>query len=266
MIQCPTICRGLLKRNQRFLFERRVLNLTVDTENMAKDTQKKGGLLGNLAFNIIIPVVILSKFSAVDSLGPAWSIVVALAFPIAYGLWDLKQSGKVNAFSILGIVSVFLTGGISLLELDPQYIAIKEAAIPALIGLAVLFTQRTKYPIVKMIILNREIIRTDDLYTALSDNNYTDEFEKRLKMASLIVAGSFFVSSVLNYVLAKVILVSPPGTPEFAEELGEMTALSYPVIALPSTVILMLAIWYLFSQIKKLTGEDFESFLVGAEK
>lgn len=242
------------------------INLTVDTDNMAKDTQKKGGILGNLAFNIIIPVVILSKFSGVDSLGPAWSIVVALAFPIGYGLWDLKQSGKVNAFSILGIVSVFLTGGISLLELDPQYIAIKEAAIPGLIGLAVLFTQRTKYPIVKMIILNREIIRIDDLYSALSDNNYTDEFEKRLKMASFIVAGSFFVSSVLNYVLAKVILVSPPGTPAFSEELGQMTALSYPVIALPSTVILMLAIWYLFSQIKKLTGEDFESFLVGAEK
>src|SRR5690606_41414891 len=62
------------------------------------------------------------------------SIVFALAFPIGYGLWDLRQSGKINPFSVLGVVSVFLTGGISLLELDPQYIAIKEAAIPAIIG------------------------------------------------------------------------------------------------------------------------------------
>lgn len=236
------------------------------TGDMAKETQKKGGFFGNLAFNIIIPVVILSKFSGEENLGPAMSIVVALAFPIAYGLWDLKQSGKVNGFSILGIVSVFLTGGISLLELDAEYIAIKEAAIPAIIGCAVLFTQRTRYPLVKMIILNREIIRTDELYSALSANNYIDAFEQRLNQASLIVAGSFFVSSVLNYVLAKVILVSPPGTTEYTEELGQMTALSYPVIALPSTIILMLAIWYLFSQVKKLTGEDFESFLVGVEK
>ncbi len=233
---------------------------------MTETKQKKGGLFGNLAFNIIIPVLILSKLSGEDNLGPALSIVVALAFPIAYGLWDLKQSGKFNAFSILGIVSVFLTGGISLLELPSEYIAIKEAAIPALIGIAVLFTQKTKYSIVKMIILNREVIRTDDLYEVLSDHNHTDTFEEHLKMASFIVAGSFFVSSVLNYVLAKVILVSPPGTPEFAEELGHMTALSYPVIALPSTVILMFAIWYLFSQVKKLTGESFENFLVGAEK
>ena len=45
---------------------------------------------------------------------------------------------KVNFFSALGIVSVSLTGGISLLELDPVYIAIKEAAIPGMLGIACL--------------------------------------------------------------------------------------------------------------------------------
>jgi len=73
--------------------------------------KKSGGMLGNLAFNIVIPVLIMTKLSGEDSLGPAWSIVAALIWPIAYGLWDLKQSGKVNAFSILGIISVILTGG-----------------------------------------------------------------------------------------------------------------------------------------------------------
>jgi len=226
----------------------------------------KGSFLANLAFNIIIPVFILSKLSAEDSLGPALSIVAALAFPIGYGLWDLKQSGKINPFSILGIVSVFLTGGISLLELDPQYIAIKEAAIPAIIGIAVLFTQRTRFPLVKTLILNAQLIRVDALYAALAENDKTVLFERRMGQASFIVAGSFFVSSILNYVLAKIILVSPPGTSAYSEELGKMTALSYPVIALPSMIILMLAIWFVFSQIKKLTGESLETFLVDQEK
>ena len=226
----------------------------------------KGGFLANLAFNIIIPVFILSKLSADDSLGPALSIVVALTFPIGYGLWDLKQSGKVNPFSILGIVSVFLTGGISLLELDPKYIAIKEASIPAIIGIAVLFTQRTRFPLVKTLILNAQLVRVDALYAALDENKKTALFERRMGQASFIVAGSFFVSSVLNYVLAKIILVSPPGTSEYSEELGKMTALSYPVIALPSMIILMLAIWFVFSQIKKLTGESLETFLVDHEE
>ena len=226
----------------------------------------KGGFLANLAFNIIIPGFILSKLSADDSLGPALSIVVALTFPIGYGLWDLKQSGKVNPFSILGIVSVFLTGGISLLELDPKYIAIKEASIPAIIGIAVLFTQRTRFPLVKTLILNAQLVRVDALYAALDENKKTALFERRMGQASFIVAGSFFVSSVLNYVLAKIILVSPPGTSEYSEELGKMTALSYPVIALPSMIILMLAIWFVFSQIKKLTGESLETFLVDHEE
>jgi hypothetical protein len=226
---------------------------------------KQSGFLGNLAFNIIIPVLILTNLNADDRLGPAWSIVAALAFPIAYGLWDLKQSGKVNGFSILGIVSVFLTGGISLLELPAEYIAIKEAAIPAAIGLAVLFTQRTSKPLLKILVLNEQIVNWENLSKALRVNNKTEEFEQKMAVSSYIVAGSFFLSSALNYILAKLILVSAPGTTEYTEELGHMTALSYPVIVIPSMLMLMGALWYLFAQIKKLTGEDLENFLTGAQ-
>ena len=155
----------------------------------ARPPQAKGGFLGNLAFNIVIPVLILSKLSGEDSLGPSLSIVFALAFPISYGLWDLRQSGKVNPFSVLGVVSVFLTGGISLLQLDPKYIAIKEAAIPAIIGIAVLMTQRTRFPLVKTLILNAQLVRVDALYAALERSGKTGLFERRLGQASLIVAG-----------------------------------------------------------------------------
>lgn len=223
--------------------------------------KKQNGFFGNLAFNIIIPVVIMSNLSSDEYLGPAWSIVAALIFPIGYGLWDLKESGKVNAFSILGIVSVILTGGISLLELPAEYIAIKEAAIPAVIGIAVLITQRTTKPLLKVLVLNEQIVNWDSLSRALEAKGTTNDFEGKMAISSYIVAGSFFLSSVLNYVLAKVILVSPPGTTEYTEELGRMTALSYPVIVIPSMIMLMGALWYLFAQIKKLTGEDLENFL-----
>lgn len=225
---------------------------------------RRGGFLSSLAFNIIIPVIILSKFSGSESLGPVWSIVIALSFPISYGLWDLRQSGKMNAFSILGIISVFLTGGMSLLQIDPEYIAIKEAAIPAIIGLTVLITQKTRYPIVKVLILNDQIIHTERLRASLEARQATAAFEKILAHSSYIIAGSFALSSVLNYILAKAILVSPPGTTAFSEELGKMTALSYPVIALPSMIVMLVAVWYMFSRIGRLTGEGIENFIVGA--
>jgi len=231
-------------------------------QKAAKPPPKRGGFLGNLAFNIIIPVLILTRFAGEDALGPTWSIIIALAFPIAYGLWDLKQSGKINPFSVLGVVSVLLTGGISLLQLDPQYLAIKEAAIPGIIGIAVLVSQRTRFPLVKTLLLNGQIIRLRALHDALEAQGNTARFDRRLAQASYIVAGSFFLSSVLNYILTRTIVVSPAGTTAFSEELGRMTALSYPVIVVSSMIVLFFAIWFVFSQIGKLTGQKLETFLV----
>ncbi|HEB28321.1 MAG TPA: MFS transporter [Porticoccus sp.] len=210
-------------------------------------------MLANLAFNIIIPTLIMTKLSSEDYLGPVYSIVVALSFPIGYGLKDYLQNHKANFFSALGILSVVLTGGMSLLQLDPQYIAIKEAAIPACFGLATLFSVRTKYPLVKTFLFNEQILQIDKVTKALEHYNNADQFEHKLTNASFMVAGSFFLSSVLNYILARVILVSQPGTVEFTEELGKMTALSFPVIALPSTIVLMAALLYLLRHIQKLT-------------
>lgn len=226
-----------------------------------KPKPQQQNMLANLAFNIIIPVVIMSYASAPEYLGPLWSIAVALAFPVGYGLYELLQTKKVNFFSVLGIISVLLTGGISLLKLPAEYIAIKEAAIPGLIGIAVLVTRYMKKPLIKILVLNDVIINWPKLNEALANINKTEEFEKKIGVSNYIVAASFFVSSVLNYGLAKWILVSEPGTVAYTEELGRMTALSYPVIVIPSMLMLITAIMYIFMQMKKITGQEVDTFL-----
>ncbi len=90
-------------------------------------------------------------------------------------------------------------------------------------------------------------------------------FQKALDVASLLLALSFVVSAVLNYALAKYILVSEPGTEAFTQELGRMTALSYPVIMVPSMSIMIFAAYYLFKSIKRLTQLDFEDIFINAE-
>ena len=229
-----------------------------DTQSAKK---QQPGFLGNLAFNIIIPVVIMTYASSEEYLGPAWSIVLALSFPLIYGLIELKNTKKVNMFSVLGIVSVLLTGGISLLKLPAEYMAIKEAAIPAAIGLAVLITQFTKKPLVKALILNDQLINWDKLNQRLEEKKVVALFNSKVAISSYIVASSFFLSSGLNYTLAKMILVSEPGTTAYTEEIGRMTALSYPVIVVPSMVLLITALVYLFKQISKVTGDPVEDFI-----
>ncbi|MFI2810532.1 VC0807 family protein [Microbulbifer sp. JSM ZJ756] len=227
----------------------------------AQQQPQRESLLANLLLNIVIPTLILTKLSGGDWLGTKWAIVVALAFPLAYGARDLMRSGKVNFFSALGVISIVLTGGISLLELDAKYIAIKEAAIPGLLGIATVASLYTPWPLVRTLLYNERILDTSRVAAALADNGNEAAFEKTLQQASWMIAGSFFVSSTLNYILAKVLLQSPPGTEAFNAELGKMTALSFPVIALPATVILMLALFFLFRRIGKLTGLKLEDIV-----
>ncbi len=221
----------------------------------------------NLLLNIIIPTVILIKFSGPEDLGPRMGVIIALAFPIAYGVVDYFREHKVNLFSALGVVSILLTGGIALLELDPKYIAIKEAAIPGLLAVATLVSILTPYPLVKAVLYNDKIMQIDRVNKALAERNSEQAFQKSLVAASFMIAGSFVLSSILNYILAKWIVVSPPGTEEFNAELGRMTLWSYPIIFVPSTLILLLSMYFVYRSITGLTGLKLEDiFHLGEEE
>ena len=62
------------------------------------------------------------------------------------------------------------------------------------------------------------------------------------------------MSGALGFVLARWLLKSPGGTPEFNAELAKMHWLSWPVIVLPSMAMMMVALWKLTGGITALTG------------
>ena len=203
----------------------------------------------------IIPSVILMKFSGDEHLGNVNALLIGLAFPLGWGLFELIKYRKKNFIAVLGLISVGLTGGIGLLELDAGWLAIKEAAIPAIIGLAVLASTRTKYPLVRTLLYNPSVLDVAKIHKTLAEHNRVDEFEERLLKASYFFAGTFLFSSIMNYVLAKWIVVSPSGTQAFNEELGRMTLVSYPMIAM------MLIFYYLWRTIRRLTGYTLEEVM-----
>lgn len=232
-----------------------------DKPEASRRPQRKESFFANILLNIIIPVLILSKLSGDQHLGPTWALVVALAFPLGYGAREFLITRKLNVFSALGFISVLLTGGISLLKLDPAYIAIKEAAIPGIIGIATLLSLKTRFPLVKTFLYNDKVLKIHKVAAALQQYNNEPRFEKVLRNASYLVASSFFLSSVLNYALAKYFLVSPPGTEAFNAELGKMTAWSYPIIAVPAMLVMIASMFYLFRQIRLLTHLTLEEII-----
>jgi hypothetical protein len=159
-------------------------------------------------------------------------MAAALAFPLGYGIYDLIRRRKTNFFSIVGILSVLLTGGLNQLQADPFWFAVKEAAIPTLFGVAVIVSSGSRRPFVRELLWNEQVIDTARVDAILTERNLHPQFERLMVGATRGLAGSFLLSAVLNYALARYLLVSEPGTEAFNAELGRMNLLSWPVIVI----------------------------------
>ena len=225
-------------------------------------TRHKPRPLIDLLVSIFIPSVILMKFSGTEYLGASGALIVALVFPISWGLFELFKYRKFNFIALLGLISVLLTGGIGLLKLDPQWLAIKEAAIPGLMGLAILISTYTRYPLIKTLLYNPSFMNVKKIQIKLTSNGTTKTFENHLQNATYWLSATFLFSAIMNYALAKWIVTSPSGSAAFNEELGQMTLISYPVIAIPTTVMMMSIMYYLWRIIHDMTGLKLEEILV----
>lgn len=139
---------------------------------MNMNQPSKPNPLIELAVTLVIPALILMKLSGPENLGAVNALLLALSFPLLWGIRDFWQRQKINLFAALGLVSTLITGGIGVLELDTQWLAIKEAAVPGLIGLAVLISTYTRYPLVKTILLNPAMIDVDRLHERLASHEY----------------------------------------------------------------------------------------------
>lgn len=215
----------------------------------------------SLIFTIALPTLILHKFSDVSKLGPQKALVLALAFPLLYGLYDYLRRRQHNLLAAIGLLGVGLTGGLGLLQMDGFWFAVKEAAVPTLLGGVVAASSFFGKPVISKMLLNDEMIDLAKLESAVAERNLKSEFDGLLRKTNGLLAVSFFFSAVLNFALAWVLLKSPSGSPEFNQELAKMNAMSFVVIALPSIAFVLLSMVFFFRGLKKLTGLDSSEIL-----
>jgi hypothetical protein len=222
----------------------------------------------DLIFNLLIPFMILKKADEWLGLDPVLAFVFALAFPLGIGVKDFFVKKKVNIFSVLGFVNVLLTGGIGLLALSPFWVAVKEASIPLVLGLAIVISMWTPYPLVKTVLYNDKILKVGEIDAALEERKSKSAFEGTLRTATWWLAGAFLVSATLNYVLARIMVKTHPSEnmAQFNDEIGSMWIWSIVVIAIPSTCVMIFALWSIIRGIKKHAGLTFEQVMVGMEE
>lgn len=215
-----------------------------------------------IGLTILLPALILMKGTAY--LGPLGALGLALAFPLGWGLRSLARREGFGLLPAIGVVSTLATGSIGVLQLDARWLAVKEAAVPALLGLAVALSAFTKKPLIHALMLHPGFIEVERVQQALKARQNTAAFDHKLRQATFWLAGTFAFSSVMNYVLARWIVTAPAGTEAFNEELGRLTLVSYPMIALPSMLMMMVLLAWLARVVRGLTGLEWEDLLVGA--
>ena len=245
-----------------------------NSSTSGKVPPKQENMFLNLGFNLILPIMILNK-------GERWFgdfvsgffenvavgvMLIAIAFPIAYFIYDYVKRTKFNLLSILGLFSVLLTGMFGVLKLPVEWFPIKEAAFPLVLGLGVVASIFTRNSFFKAFIMNPDICDVDRIDTALKEHNSEAGFAKLITKCNWLMAASFLISSILNYVIADWIVVSPTGTEAFNAEVGKMMGVSWVAIAIPSMGLMIFAMWMLLSGINKLTGLKLDDVLHSAKE
>ena len=236
---------------------------------MSASAAKKENIFLNIFFNILMPILILNKGQKLlgKYLEPYFSdvavtmLLIALLFPVFYFVYDYFKRLKYNLLSIVGLISVLLTGGIGILEIPTKWFAIKEAAIPTFLGIAVIVSLKTPWPLIRTLLYNPEIINVDKVHEALQKHGKEPLFEKLLERCTWLLASTFLLSGIINYALARWIVVSPSGTDAFNTEVSKMWFWSWPAIVIPSFIITVAILWILLSGIQKMTGLQFELIL-----
>ncbi len=71
------------------------------------------------------------------------------------------------------------------------------------------------------------------------------------------------LSAVGNYALARYLVVSPAGTPAFNEELGRLTALSFPVLMVPMMLGMAWVLKGVLDALEELSGKEVDELLRG---
>jgi hypothetical protein len=240
--------------------------MSTEAPPVPKPAVKQENPLLNILLNVLLPVTVLSMCSAEGkwySLGPQLALIVAVLLPIGYFIYDYIQRRKINAFSIIGFISVVFTGGLGLLNLSAQVFGIKEASVPLILAAVIWWTGRGEKPLVRTLLLNPDVVDVPKVEGAISDKNVRPDFDRLIKTSTWLLVASMLMSAVLNYFLAVYFIAGTEHNKElYNAAIAKQTGWGWVVIGVPSMAMMIYAMLRLFKGVKRLTGLETDQILL----
>ena len=233
----------------------------------------------NIIINVLAPVLVLSYLSKEGDelyhIGPMWAMCVALAIPISYGLWHYVKHRQMNVFSLVGLLSVILTGAITIYlwsggprvrEYAALLFGIKEGVQPLILGSLLLITHKMSKPLFNVFLYNDTIFDVSHIESVIAKKGLEADHKKLLWKSTLLFFGAFVISSVVNLGLAFYFLgdldpLSTDWRELYNNDVAKITGWGFLVIGVPILVVGACILWYLVTGLKRLTGLETEMIL-----
>ncbi len=207
----------------------------------------------------MIPLVILTRFSGEAQLGATKGLLLALAFPVAYELYNVRRRRKLSMVSVLAIGGILVTGAISLLGLSEGWLAVRRSVPYFAMSLAVLISMGLKRPLLSLLLPH--ILDMKKVEVAAKKKQVSDILAKRIQRAGLLLGGVLLAIGIISFVLTKIVIMSEVGTSGFNQEYARLRLWSLMATTLPLFIGMTGVIFYLARSIEKLTDRDIDDLM-----
>ncbi len=221
-----------------------------------KTTQSSGV---QLVVNFVLPTVVLLGLSNPARLGPAKAMLLALAFPVAFELYNLSRKRKASMLSIIAIAGILVTGGITLLGLSENWLAVRRSVPYIAVALVLLVSMLIRRPVLEWglaQLLDMELVRTK------AEQKHTwPALQKHISATGYLLVALLTLIGISAYVLTLVVITAPTDTAAFNAEYVRLRLLSLPATTLPLLAGILGILVYLLGRIEKLTGLKAEDLI-----
>ena len=141
-----------------------------------------------------------------------------------------------------------------------NWFIIKESIIPLAIGILILVSMNSRSPLVKTIIFNDSVFNISRINRHIREEK-KGIFDEIFRNSTYLISCSFFLSSFIQFFLAKIIITVDPGHADFNNQVGTMTWMSYFVVMVPCMSMFGYAVYKIMNGITELTGLKREEIL-----
>lgn len=205
-----------------------------------------------LLINFVLPTIVLLGLSDPSRLGPAKAMLLALAFPVVFEIYNLSRRRKSSVLSMVAIVGILVTGVVTLLGLSENWLAVRRSVPYVAIAIALLVSMLLKRSLLDWGL--SRLLDMDLVRTKAEQKGTWQLLQKRIAAIGYVVVALLTAVGVSAYVLTLVVITAPTDTAAFNSEYVRLRVLSLPATTLPLLVGILAILMYLFTSIEKLTG------------